>query len=165
VARGVAGQVQRAHAHAAAELPHRAVAITHRVGPRRVVEVALDLAPQVVEDRLRVAVVPAQPREAARGVEVGLVHVHRLAGHQVQPGHVILVHMAEDRQVRIRQHPGDAVGDLRRVEHHPRVAAAHHNLVAVGVLAGLLAEVDANRAEVGEGSVVHGAQRPTAVKS
>jgi len=67
-------------------------------------------------------------------------------------GMQVVVHVAEDGQVGLFQYLRDAVGHLRRVEHHRRVAAAHHDLVAVGVLAGLVAEVHGDGAEAGAGN-------------
>ena len=98
-------------------------------------EVDLDLAPQVVEHLWRVAVVAAQARPAARRVEIGFVDLHLGFRQPVQAGHVVLVHMAQDHQVRRVECRADVVGHLGCVEGHQRVAAAHDHLVAVGVLA------------------------------
>ena len=99
-----------------------------------------------------VAVVPAQAVPALCGGQVGPVHVHRCVRQPVQPGHVVFVHMAQDHQVYVVQRRADVVGDRRRVEGHARVTAVHDDLVAVGVLAGLFAEVDGHRAELPHGA-------------
>ena len=116
----------------------------------------LDLRAQRGERRRVVAVVAREAGPRARGVEVGLVHLHHRARHAAQPGHVVLVNVAEHDEVdRLERRP-DALRDQRRVEGDARVAAFHQHLVAVGVLARLLAQPHRDGAEA-QHVVVHAA--------
>ena len=144
---GVPRHVDRAHRYAAAEVPARAVGVGERIRPGHVVELALDLGVHAGEHAWRVAVVPSEPVPAARGIRVGLVHVDRRVRQAVQAGHVVLVHVPEHDEISVEELLAQAVRDERRVESRERVRAAHHDLVAVRVLARLLAEVDADRPE------------------
>jgi hypothetical protein len=95
---GMARHVHGAHAHAA-QIPDRAVGVGDGVRPRHIVELGLDLRLQRAQHRWRVAVVAAEALPASCGGEVGLVHVHRHLPQALQPGHVVLVYMAQDHEL------------------------------------------------------------------
>src|SRR5690606_31862075 len=147
MARRVPRHVDGAHARTA-EFPDRAVAIADRVRARRVEELAPDLGEHRFGRRRRQPVVAQQPGPAAHRFDVAFVDVHCGARQAVQPRHVVLVRVPEHDQLRVVENGADAVRDQRRVERRARVAAADHHLVAVGILARLLAEVDGDSAEV-----------------
>jgi hypothetical protein len=143
----VAGHVDRAHA-AAAQVPVRAIGIADRVGARHVREFTPDLGQHRLDRLRRQAIVAHQALPTARSVDVALVRVHRRLRQAVQPGHVVFVYVAQHHQIGIVQFRADAVGDQRRVEGRASVGAAYDHLVAIGILARLLAEEDADAAEV-----------------
>ena len=159
MARRVAGQVVRAHAHAAAQIPHRAVGVAGGVGARDPVVAGLDGAAQRRQRLRRVAIVVAQAVPRLRGGQVGVVGLHGGARHAVQPGGVVFVHVAQDDAVHLVEFRPDAVGHQRRVERDARISAVHDHLVAIRVLARLAADVNANGADGVDGGRGHGAHR------
>ena len=110
------GQVDGGDGDAAAQVPSRTVGIRLGVGPGVVVKLRLDHRAQALAGVARVAVVAGQPRPAAGGLDIGLVHPDRCARQPVQAGHVVLVHMAQDDNIDAVQCRADAVGHQRRVE-------------------------------------------------
>ena len=144
---GVARQVVGPHAHAAAQVPDRAIAVAGGVGPGLVMEILLHDGVHRVQHILRVAIVLAHAVPRLGSGQVGLMHLHRGVHQAVQPGHVVFVNMAQDDQVHRVQLGPDAVGHLGCVKGHPHVGPLHDELVAVRVLAGLFTQMHAHRAK------------------
>ena len=80
--------------------------------------------------------------------QVGLVHLHGGVAQAAQRHRVVFVHMAQQHHVGLVQVRPDVQRHARRVEGHAGVAALHDDLIAVGVLAGFITQIDPHGAEV-----------------